>query len=491
MNKNARFHYRYGLSFPGLITKDLEAGFLDFRELVGPVADLMAASCDNDQSIVLYDNYHQGVFARPRLDEYLPAEYRHCELIIVFLCKDYANRHWCQKEWNVILELARDEDYCHRVMFLWHGEEDHNVLSNLGLSWGKDGLFLITNLKPKEIWDEVFSRYKSEYNRRLSSHPSFESTPFAADIGLPLVEPKTEIAIPPMLTRLALVVLKPPFGYMEEDRYSLNTYIQDEMSNSYHLFTDLNLGCEFLNLTSAIDDWTLIAQSIVSWAAMAARGASLPLVELFLPIEILQRLAEADFLNVQCKTNPRRASFVSFGSCCPVVIRPLDRYLQEEMIDDLNHLKRKFSRLSNGQGKWIQNSDAASCDALAARLHSSDHVAIRMTEDLPSTSWLDAMIASMVPLALWWAIPGQNKRNEHLADYKSVCGSRSLLEAGHAEQIAMLPADLYHLPFQRQLLNHDPSARSLMLMIDNPFLVPDLPTAPTSQTPTFTARSMA
>jgi hypothetical protein len=173
------------------------------------------------------------------------------------------------------------------------------------------------------------------------------------------------------------------------------------------------------------------------------------------------------------------------------VIRPLDRYLQEEMIDDLTHLKRKFSRLSNGQGKWIQNADAASCDALAARLHSSDHVAIRMTEDLPSTSWLDAMIASMVPLALWWAIPGQNKRNEHLADYKSVCGSRSLLEAGHAGQIAMLPADLYHLPFQRQLFNHDPSARSLMLMIDNPFLVPDLPTAPTSQTPTFTARSMA
>ncbi|MFM9103267.1 MAG: hypothetical protein ACKOPS_18825, partial [Cyanobium sp.] len=83
------------------------------------------------------------------------------------------------------------------------------------------------------------------------------------------------------------------------------------------------------------------------------------------------------------------------------------------------------------------------------------------------------------------------KRNEHLLDYKSECGSRSLLEAGNAGEIAMLPADLYNLPIKRKLLNHDPSAHSLMLMIDNPFLVPDLPSAPSSQTPTFTARSLA
>ncbi|MFN9944163.1 MAG: hypothetical protein ACK56I_32310, partial [bacterium] len=102
--------------------------------------------------------------------------------------------------------------------------------------------------------------------------------------------------------------------------------------------------------------------------------------------------------------------------------------------------------------------------ALAAGLHSPDHVAIRMVNDLPSPAWIDAMIASMVPLALWWAMPGQNNRNEHLADYKSACGSRSLLEAGIAGQIGILPEDLYHLPIQRRLFNHEPAARSLVLM---------------------------
>lgn len=491
MSQYTRFEYTYGLSFPGSITTDLEGRTLNFRNLVGQVADLMTASCGNDQSRVLYDQYHQGEFARPSLDEYLPAKYRHCELIIVFLCKDYADRHWCKREWTVISQLARDVDHRHRVMFLWHGEVDHEVLSSLGLSWGQDGLFDITMKKPKKIWDEVYNRYISVQKKQLREHPAFKSTPFAADIGLPLDEPKTKVTAPPKLVRLALVVHKFPHGYVEDGRYCVSFCIQDDTSETYHLFTDLNTGLEFLDLTTVCEDWALIAQSIVNWTCVAARGDSLPLVELFLPIEILQKLAETDFLNVPCKTDPRRKNCVSFGSYCSVVFRPLDRYVQEEMIEDLIHLKRKYSKLSNGHGKWILDKAAESCDALAAGLHSPDHVAIRMVNDLPSPAWIDAMIASMVPLALWWAMPGQNNRNEHLADYKSACGSRSLLEAGIAGQIGILPEDLYHLPIQRRLFNHEPAARSLVLMIDNPYVVPEFLVSTTNQNPFFTARSMA
>ena len=491
MSQYTRLEYTYGLSFPGSITTDLEGGSLNFRNLVGQVADLMTASCGNDQSRVLYDQYHKGKFARPSLDEYLPAEYRLCELVIVFLCKDYADRHWCQREWNVISQLARDVNHGHRIMFLWYGKVDHEVLSLLGLSWGQDGLFDITKEEPKKIWDQVYSRYESEQKRQIREHPGFETIPFSAEIGLPLDEPMTKITTPPKLTRIAMVVLKSSHGYVENGRYCVSFYIQDDISKTYRLFTSLNAGCEFLDLTTVCEDWALIAQSIVSWAGIAARGDSLPLVELFLPIEILQKLSETDFLNVPCKTDPRRQNSVSFGSYCPVVFRPLDRYVQEEMIEDLIHLKRKYSKLSNGNGTWIQDKAAESCDALAARLHSPEHVAIRMVSDLPSPAWIDAMIASMVPLALWWAIPGQNNRHEHLANYKSACGSRSLFEAGIAGQIKILPEDLYHLPIQRRLLNHEPSSRSLVLMIDNPYLVPDFMVSSTDQNPIFTARSIA
>lgn len=49
---------------------------------------------------MLYDRYHEAEFARPDLDVYLPNLYAtESELIVIFLCPDYAKKRWCKLEW--------------------------------------------------------------------------------------------------------------------------------------------------------------------------------------------------------------------------------------------------------------------------------------------------------------------------------------------------------------------------------------------------------
>lgn len=498
------FRYTYGLSFPGEIAQDGESGPFDFRQIVRSVADLMSAACNNDQRKVLYDHYHKGKFAMANLDEYLPAEYLSCELVVVFLCKDYENKHWCQREWKVIQQLAKNPSQRHRVMFLWRGERNNEVLDLLGLNWKRDGFFEIDGLDSKEIWDEVHTRYKSDkkmlkqIKSQLKSNTSLAAPPMALAIGLPSVQPKKESSVREAFQRLALVLWPPEYrksrGYAEAGRYELSFYVRSADSETYQPFAGLDAEIEFMEHASACQDWNKLAQSIVYWASKIARGDSRPLVELFLPRDLLQELTAMDFLSVPCKSSHLSKLSVSFASLCPVVVRPLDRYLRQDLIENKIHQNRKLSKLSIGRGRWIHGDDAASSGALMAMLESPEHVAVRMLNDLPSADWLDAMIESMVPLALWWALPGQHNREAHLSDYKSACGLRSLLKIGSDGLVTMLPNDLDQLPIQRKLLNHSPAARSLIIMIDNLNPVPDLLSSPltsSTATPTYSVRSPA
>jgi len=146
------FPYTYGLSFPGSI-HDPILGMIDFREVVRQIADRMKAQCGNKPKLVLYDHFHKGLFARPELDMFLPAEYLKCELVVVFLCKDYADKSWCAKEWTIIQQLAADRDHRHRVMYLWRGKLEEQVLQRLGLdrSTRSGSGRLIANFGPAEL----------------------------------------------------------------------------------------------------------------------------------------------------------------------------------------------------------------------------------------------------------------------------------------------------------------------------------------------------
>ena len=81
---NKRF--AVALSFPG-----------EHRGRVAAVAEQLSAAFG--QGRVLYDKYHTAEFARPDLDIYLPALYREqSELIVLFLCPEYAQKRWCGLE---------------------------------------------------------------------------------------------------------------------------------------------------------------------------------------------------------------------------------------------------------------------------------------------------------------------------------------------------------------------------------------------------------
>lgn len=179
MPEERDFKYRFGLSFPGQINPQPAGvgsflqrlpGFkppaINFRQTVEEVADRMKASCQNNKELVLFDLYHDAYMARPNLDEFLPKQYRCCELVVVFLCKDYADKRWCQSEWRVIQALVQDPEQRGRVMYLWRGEQDDRVLRGLGLDWARDGFLAIDRLSAETIWQKVDERYKRDCKER-------------------------------------------------------------------------------------------------------------------------------------------------------------------------------------------------------------------------------------------------------------------------------------------------------------------------------------
>ena len=72
------------------------------------------------EAAVLYDMFkgHKADFARTDLDVYLPNLYRtESDLIVLFLCEDYAKKRWCKLEWRFIRQLIATADEG-RIMFL-------------------------------------------------------------------------------------------------------------------------------------------------------------------------------------------------------------------------------------------------------------------------------------------------------------------------------------------------------------------------------------
>ncbi|MFN9610646.1 MAG: hypothetical protein ACK546_00600, partial [bacterium] len=324
---------------------------------------------------------------------------------------------------------------------------------------------------------------------------STDIAPVAASIGLPsgVARPSTTNRSP--IEKLAVILAPPSSGYRAEDRYEISCYMKAETFGTYVPLLNFDAGREFIDLKTAYSDWSVIAQSLATWASETSRGDAPPTVELFLPYELLQELLAQDFLNVPCLTelDDDFNGKSSFSSLCPIVVRPVDRYLHPTLKKNVIHLRKKFSQLLDGNGRWICDDDAASCETLIARRDVPQDVAVRMVHSLPGDEmavWLKWLIGSMVPVALWWAIDNQVDREGHLLKYK--CDSRSILEIGPEGKVMMKARDLDLLPLERKRLTT--SACSLVLMLDNPGLVPDHlipPSALTPPSPSYTVCSVS
>lgn len=147
---NHRFNI--ALSFPG-----------EHRKFVEQVADNLAATFTKER--VLYDHYHKAEFARLDLDIYLPDLYRtQSELVVLFLCSEYATKRWCRLEWRFIRQILATLD-AKRIMLLSFG--DPGDQSGLGILDG-DGYLDIGSSDPKEITEEIIKRFRLNQNVKPS-----------------------------------------------------------------------------------------------------------------------------------------------------------------------------------------------------------------------------------------------------------------------------------------------------------------------------------
>ena len=148
--------FTVALSFPG-----------EHREFVSNVADHLASTFGEER--VLYDKYHDAEFARVDLDVYLPDLYRaQSELVVVFLCAEYAAKRWCNLEWRYIRQLIATLE-AERIMLLSFGNPGD--LSELGILPG-DGYIDIGTQSIAVMAEKILKRLRlNQGTTPPASHP--------------------------------------------------------------------------------------------------------------------------------------------------------------------------------------------------------------------------------------------------------------------------------------------------------------------------------
>ena len=147
--------FKIALSFPA-----------EHRPFVEQVAQSLASQVGRDR--VLYDKYYEAEFARLDLDVYLPRLYREqSELIVIFLCPEYAKKRWCRLEWRHIRQLIATVE-SERIMLVSFGSPGD--LSELGILPG-DGYIDIGERPASEIADLILDRSRGSNAAGIAPSP--------------------------------------------------------------------------------------------------------------------------------------------------------------------------------------------------------------------------------------------------------------------------------------------------------------------------------
>src|SRR3970282_1800070 len=74
------------------------------RDFVAKVAGILAKRFG--EAAILYDKFHEAVFARRNLGIYLPELYHEeSDLVVVVVCPNYDVKQWTGLEWTAIHDL--------------------------------------------------------------------------------------------------------------------------------------------------------------------------------------------------------------------------------------------------------------------------------------------------------------------------------------------------------------------------------------------------
>ncbi|AVZ29546.1 SUMF1/EgtB/PvdO family nonheme iron enzyme [Nodularia spumigena] len=154
--------FRVGLSFAG-----------ESRDFVGQVANELAMEWGRQK--IFYDNFHEAELAILNLDKHLQNIYhKQCDLVVIFIGKDYEQKDWCRLEWRAIRDLIKTKKQ-ESPLAIMPIRIDSGDVSGL---FSIDGYIDIKGRKPKEI--------ASLINQRLASlgysHSSFTTPPPPQDI---------------------------------------------------------------------------------------------------------------------------------------------------------------------------------------------------------------------------------------------------------------------------------------------------------------------
>ena len=202
------------LSFPG-----------EHRDFVEGVAGHLAATFGRQR--VLYDKYHEEEFARLDLNTYLPALYRKdSDLVVIFLCPQYAAKLWCRLEWRHISQLIATVE-AKRIMFLSFGNPGD--LSDLGILSG-DGYLNLLELTAQTVAQKIVKRFR--INNEMETRDD------ADDSGEKKTDDKTDGHRPtPTLNEVLpgawQVQIWQPTGFVEQMRQELfpnGTFRGEEMT---------------------------------------------------------------------------------------------------------------------------------------------------------------------------------------------------------------------------------------------------------------------
>ena len=139
--------FRVALSFPG-----------ERRPYVEGVASRLQNEL-GDRS-VFYDKYFEADLARPNLDIVLQRIYhRNSDLVVVFLCEDYAEKEWCGLEWRAVRDIIK-QNRSEKIMLL---RFDNALIPGL---FGIDGYIDINRRSPSETAEAIVARLRSTRKTR-------------------------------------------------------------------------------------------------------------------------------------------------------------------------------------------------------------------------------------------------------------------------------------------------------------------------------------
>lgn len=139
--KIENINFKVALSFPG-----------EKREFVSQVA--VSLSNELGEDTVFYDMKYQAQLARPNLDNLLQDIYRNrSDLIVVFLCEEYAEKEWCGLEWRAIRDLIKIKED-NKIMFIRFSDAHIDGVFSI------DGYINANKHSPIEISNQILQRVK-------------------------------------------------------------------------------------------------------------------------------------------------------------------------------------------------------------------------------------------------------------------------------------------------------------------------------------------